>query len=45
MTVRMVAAAVALLGLVDAAEQQEPHSILIQPETEFTIYLPPRRLE
>lgn len=32
------------LGLVDAAEQQKPHSVLIQPETEFTIYLPPRRL-
>ncbi len=32
------------LGLVDAAEQQKPHSVLIQPETEFTIYLPPRPL-
>jgi hypothetical protein len=33
------------LGLVDAAEQRKPHSVLIQRETEFTIYLPPRRLD
>ena len=32
------------LGLVRFAEQTKPHSILIQPETEFTIYLPPHRL-
>jgi hypothetical protein len=33
------------LGLLDAAEQLKPHSVLIQRETEFTIYLPPRRLD
>lgn len=32
------------LGLVPFAEQSTPHSVLIQPETAFTIYLPPRRL-
>lgn len=32
------------LRIVPFAEQLEPHSVLIQPETEFTIYLPPRRL-
>jgi Uncharacterized conserved protein (COG2071) len=32
------------LGLVSFAEQAHPHSVLIQPETEFTIYLPPHRL-
>ncbi|GIK57110.1 MAG: DUF2071 domain-containing protein [Chloroflexi bacterium] len=28
-------------GLVSAAEQQSPHSALVQPIVEFTIYLPP----
>lgn len=32
------------LGLVPYAEQASPHSVLIQPTTEFTIYLPPERL-
>ncbi len=32
------------LGLVNREEQQHPHSVMIQPLTEFTIYLPPRRL-
>lgn len=32
------------LGLVPFSEQTKPHSVLIQPETEFTIYLPPHRL-
>ena len=31
------------LGLVPFDEQAEPHSVLVQPETAFTIYLPPRR--
>jgi hypothetical protein len=31
----------ASLGLVPLAEQDEPHSVLLQHETEFTIYLPP----
>lgn len=29
------------LGLVPFAEQAQPYSVLLQPETEFTIYLPP----
>ncbi len=29
------------LGLVPFAEQRQPHSVLIQHRTEFTIYLPP----
>jgi hypothetical protein len=32
------------LGLVSREEQMRPHSVLLQPLTEFTIYLPPRRL-
>lgn len=32
------------LGLVPFAEQTAPYSVLIQHRTEFTIYLPPRRL-
>lgn len=32
------------LGIVPFADQLNPHSVLIQPATEFTIYLPPRRL-
>lgn len=32
----------ARMGLVTAAEQAQPHSVLVQPETEFTVYLPPR---
>lgn len=32
------------LGIVPYAEQHAPHSVLIQRETEFTIYLPPARL-
>ena len=32
------------LGLVPFAEQAAPHSVLIQPQTEFTIYLPPGRI-
>jgi len=33
------------LGLVPYAEQQSPHSVLIQRETEFAIYLPPGRVD
>ncbi len=33
------------LGLVTAAEQEHPHSILLEPINEFTIYLPPRVLD
>ncbi|RYG27580.1 MAG: DUF2071 domain-containing protein, partial [Burkholderiales bacterium] len=33
------------LALVNADEQQAPHSVLLQPVNEFTIYLPPRVLE
>lgn len=33
------------LGLVSYAEQQQPHSVLVQPLTDFTVYLPPTRLE
>ncbi len=32
------------LGLVPFSEQSQPHSVLIQPESEFTIYLPPGKL-
>jgi hypothetical protein len=32
------------LGLVRFEEQDHPYSVMIQPRTEFTIYLPPRRL-
>lgn len=32
------------LGLVPFEEQARPHSVLMQRETEFTIYLPPKRL-
>lgn len=32
------------LGLVTVTEQQRPHSILLEPINEFTIYLPPRVL-
>jgi hypothetical protein len=32
------------MGLLTPAEALQPHSGLIQPLTEFTIYLPPRRL-
>lgn len=32
------------LGLVPFAEQLQPHSVLIQPLTEFAIFLPPVRL-
>lgn len=32
----------ARLGLVTTTEQQQPHSILLEPINEFTIYLPPR---
>lgn len=43
---RIVAARIELfdrLGLVPYAEQAQPHSVLIQRRTEFTIYLPPKR--
>ena len=33
------------LGLVDLAEQQHPHSVLVDPLAKFTIYLPPKRCE
>lgn len=33
------------LGVVPLAEQEKPHSVLLQPSTEFTIYLPPRSYE
>lgn len=32
------------LGLVPFADQHQPHSVLIQRETTFTIHLPPKRL-
>lgn len=32
------------LGLVPFAEQARPHSVLMQPRTEFTIFLPPQKL-
>ena len=32
------------LGLVPFSEQTAPHSVMIQQLTEFTVYLPPRRL-
>ncbi len=32
------------MGLVSYEEQQKPHSVLMQPENEFTIYLPPTTL-
>lgn len=31
------------LGIVPFARQSQPHSVLLQHRTEFTIYLPPRR--
>ena len=30
------------LGLVSEAEQQNPHSVMVSPRIEFTIYLPPQ---
>ncbi len=33
------------LGIVPFDEQHEPHSVLIQPRIEFTVRLPPRRVE
>lgn len=33
------------LGLVNYARQQFPHSVLVQPINDFTVYLPPTRLE
>jgi hypothetical protein len=33
------------LGLVTYAQQQQPHSVLLQPINDFTVYLPPTRLE
>jgi hypothetical protein len=44
---RVVSARIGLfdrIGLVPFAEQGAPHSVLIQPRSEFTIYLPPKRL-
>ncbi|CEA04589.1 hypothetical protein BN1049_01633 [Pseudomonas saudimassiliensis] len=35
----------ARLGLVSLAEQQHPHSVLMQPINDFTVFLPPTRLE
>jgi hypothetical protein len=32
------------LGVVPYAEQARPHSVLVQRRTEFTVYLPPRRV-
>ena len=32
------------LGLVTVPEQQRPHSVLVEPVNEFTIYLPPKVL-
>jgi hypothetical protein len=46
-TGRVLSARVGLyerMGLLTPAEAEQPHSVLIQPLTEFTIYLPPRRL-
>lgn len=33
------------LGLVTLEEQQKPHSVLVEPVNEFTIYLPPQVLQ
>ncbi len=33
------------LGLVTTAEQQHPHSVLLEPINEFTIYLPPQLVD
>lgn len=33
------------LGLVRYAEQQRPHSVLVQPINDFTVFLPPTRVE
>lgn len=33
------------LGLVSYPRQQQPHSVLVQPINDFTVYLPPTRLE
>jgi uncharacterized protein YqjF (DUF2071 family) len=33
------------LGLVEAGDQSEIHSVLIQPSIDFTIYLPPSRIK
>lgn len=33
------------LGLVSHAQQQQPHSVLVQPINDFTVYLPPTHLE
>lgn len=33
------------MGLVTEVEQQNPHSVLIEPINEFTIYLPPKVLD
>ena len=44
---RVVSARIGLfdrLGLVPFSEQTAPHSVMIQQLTEFTVYLPPRRL-
>jgi hypothetical protein len=30
------------MNILSHAEQQQPYSLLVQAETEFTIYLPPR---
>ncbi|HLX37508.1 MAG TPA: hypothetical protein VKR29_06880, partial [Candidatus Binataceae bacterium] len=32
------------LGLVRFEEQNHPYSVMIQPRTDFTIYLPPHRI-
>jgi hypothetical protein len=33
------------LGLVPFAQQEKPYSVMLQQQIEFTIYLPPRRLD
>lgn len=32
------------LNIVDYEQQQRPHSVLVQPSTEFTVYLPPKTI-
>jgi hypothetical protein len=32
------------LGLLSKAEMQQPHSVLICPATDFTVFLPPKTL-
>lgn len=45
---RLVTARIGLfnqLGICSFEEQRQPHSVLVQHQTEFTVYLPPGRLD